>query len=50
MDVQGAGVILSWYKDLEGRLCQFLKYIPYNDRNKDVVLPLLASVIEELAV
>ena len=47
MDSKNADLIIEFYKDVEKRLLKFTKYIPYNDENKSVMLPLLSSIIVE---
>lgn len=47
MDDKTSEIIIDLYIDIEDRLVNFTKYIPYNDSNKDVFLPLLSSVIVE---
>lgn len=47
MHSKGSELIIHWYIDLENRLRQFLKIVPYDHQNKNVVLPLLSSIIVE---
>lgn len=47
MNAHASEVVIQWYIDLEERLLNFIKFIPYNDQNKKVELPLLASIVVE---
>ena len=47
MDRTSTEHILNWYLALEERMIEFSKYIPYNETNKNVELPLLISVLLE---
>ncbi len=47
MDTQGSELVIQWYKNLESRFSQFLQYVPYDENNKNAVLPLLSSIILE---
>jgi hypothetical protein len=39
--------IIQWYEDLEDRLAEFLKFVPFVDRNLEVSSPRLVGVITE---
>ncbi len=46
MESVNSELIVTWYKDIEKRLAEFIKFVPYSE-NSDIVLPLLVGVIIE---
>jgi hypothetical protein len=47
MDARASELVIQWYIDLEERLLNFIKHIPYTDKNRKVALPLLAGIVVE---
>lgn len=47
MNSNGSELIIKLYNSLESRLSQFLQFVPYDEHNKNAVLPLLSSIILE---
>ncbi len=47
MDEATADLIISWYKNLEDQLLDFINYVPFHERNINVFSPKLATIITE---
>jgi len=47
MDESNTDVIIQFFGELEDRLLGFMRYIPFNEENNSVILPLLSSIIVE---
>src|SRR5438445_9234092 len=47
VDEYQASSIISWYEELEERLIEFLKFLPFTSNNLNVFSPRLAGVVTE---